>query len=96
MSLSSNRITTLVTVITSLVCSQTMFFMFDDPGGPNLLIVAVAAAVIYVVSLALYSFFSRNDHSHQSSLTTFTYYKELLVVIFIQMTISFILYTCLN
>jgi hypothetical protein len=31
-----------------------MFALFNDPEGPNLLVVTVAAAVIYLTSLAIY------------------------------------------
>lgn len=40
--------------ITSLVCSRAMFLFFNDPEGPNLLVVVVGAIVIYFLSLAIY------------------------------------------
>lgn len=33
--------------------SRTMFSFFDDPEGPNLLVVVVMAGVIYFLSLAI-------------------------------------------
>jgi hypothetical protein len=44
----------LVLAATALACSRAMFAFFDDPEGPNLLVVVVMAAVIYAVSLAAY------------------------------------------
>ena len=46
--------TLLVLAVTALACSRAMFAFFDDPEGPNLLVVVVMAAVIYVISLAAY------------------------------------------
>ncbi len=40
--------------ITSAIFSRTMFFFFDDPEGPNLLVVFVMAAVLYLPSLITY------------------------------------------
>ncbi len=54
MNLDSNKIPLIILAITSLVCSRALFFFFKDPEGPNLLIVTVAAAVIYGVSLGAY------------------------------------------
>lgn len=45
-----------ILAITALVLSRTMFFFFDDPEGPNLLIVMVVAVMTYLPSLAVYSF----------------------------------------
>lgn len=42
--------------ITSLLFSRTMFAFFDDPEGPNLLIVIVMASVLYALSSAIYLF----------------------------------------
>ncbi len=42
--------------ITAIVFSRGLFFFFDDPEGPNLLIVIVLAAALYVASLAPYLF----------------------------------------
>ena len=44
----------LILGITAIVCSRSLFFFFDDPEGPNLLVVAVVAAVLYGVSLTPY------------------------------------------
>ena len=44
----------LIQAITAVVCSRAMFAFFNDPEGPNLLVVTVMAAVIYLVSSAVY------------------------------------------
>ncbi|HEX7651422.1 MAG TPA: hypothetical protein VF439_01765 [Candidatus Paceibacterota bacterium] len=46
----------LILGITALACSRMLFWFFHDPEGPNLLIVVVMAAVIYLVSFAAYRF----------------------------------------
>jgi hypothetical protein len=43
----SKKTSLLILGITSIICSRTMFVFFDDPEGPNLLIVFVAALVLY-------------------------------------------------
>jgi lipopolysaccharide export LptBFGC system permease protein LptF len=40
----------LILFLTALVCSRTMFVSFDDPEGPNLLVIFVGAAVIFAAS----------------------------------------------
>lgn len=40
----------------ALICSGTLFFFFNDPEGPNLLIVTVFAAVVFFLSFAAYMF----------------------------------------
>lgn len=46
----------LILGITAILCSRAMFAFFDDPEGPNLLVVMVAAAIVYSVSLVAYTF----------------------------------------
>lgn len=43
---------------TSIVFSKLVFFFFDDPEGPNLLVVMGFAAILYFLSLAVYAFLS--------------------------------------
>lgn len=50
----SKKISLLILGITSILLSRAMFFFFNDPEGPNLLIVLVAAAIIYILSLMAY------------------------------------------
>jgi hypothetical protein len=62
-----------------------MFVFFDDPEGPNLLVVGVAGTVVYLLSLVLYlSNFSA------------TGLKRLLLVIFVQVLIVTGLYVVLK
>lgn len=60
-----------------------MFFFFDDPEGPNLLIVTVAAAIIFFISLSAKSFNLSES-------------KRLPLAIFIQIVTATIFYVCLQ
>jgi len=51
----SKKIAFIILGVTAIVSSRALFFFFDDPEGPNLLVVGVAAAVIYFVSLLAYA-----------------------------------------
>ena len=44
----------LILAITAVACSRIMFAFFHDPEGPNLLVVTGMAAVIYLISSAIY------------------------------------------
>jgi len=44
----------LILAVTAIACSRAMFAFFDDPEGPNLLVVIAMASVIYLVSTAAY------------------------------------------
>lgn len=50
----SKRIRLILLGVVSLLVSRAIFFLINDPEGPNLLIVTVLAAVIYSASLASY------------------------------------------
>lgn len=52
----SKKISLLMLAATALVCSRAVFFFFNDPEGPNLLIVTALAMVLYCVSVAAYLF----------------------------------------
>lgn len=54
MYLASKKVSLLILGLTAIACSRLMFVFFDDPEGPNLLVVMVAAAVVYALSLAVY------------------------------------------
>jgi len=79
----SKKTSLIILSVTALACSRTMFFFFDDPEGPNLLIVTVVAAVIYVSSLAAY-------------LCNFSVPKKLVLAIFIQIFLVIGFYCCLS
>jgi hypothetical protein len=69
----------LILAITAVACSRTMFAFFNDPEGPNLLVVIGMAAAIYLVSSAAYL------SNFYPSLTGF---KRSLATIFIQIFIA--------
>lgn len=52
----SKKSSLIILAITALLLSRSMFVFFDDPEGPNLLIVTVGAAIIYFLSLTTYRF----------------------------------------
>lgn len=54
----SKRTQLLILGATSVVCSRIMFWFFDDPEGPNLLVVFVMALIIYLLSLSVHSRFA--------------------------------------
>ena len=56
MNLKSKKTSLIILGVTSLVFSRVMFVFFNDPEGPNLLIVVGAAVVLYFLSLSIYLF----------------------------------------
>jgi hypothetical protein len=52
----SKKTSLIILAITSMMSSRAMFWAFQDPEGPNLLIVTVMAAIVYALSLAAYFF----------------------------------------
>jgi len=52
----SKKTSLLLLVITAFVCSRTLFFLFHDPEGPNLLIVTVLAMILYIASFIVWRF----------------------------------------
>ena len=69
----------LILAITAVACSRIMFAFFHDPEGPNLLVVTGMAAVIYLISSAVYL------SNFSPSLTGF---KRSSATIFIQIFIA--------
>lgn len=80
----SKKFYLLILAGTSIVCSKVLFFLFNDPEGPNLLIVTVLATILYFLSLIIYSFLPLANP------------KRLSSVIFIQMLIITGFYFCLK
>jgi hypothetical protein len=70
----SKKTSLLILGITAIACSRLLFFIFNDPEGPNLLVVIGMAAIIYFLSLAGY-------------LRNFSDRKKFLSAIFIQILI---------
>ena len=54
--LKSNKTSLFLLGITAMVCSRTLFFLFHDPEGPNLLIVTVLGLILYVASFIVWKF----------------------------------------
>ena len=54
--LNSKKASLLILGITSVACSRAMFSFFNDPEGPNLLIVMGMAVIVYFLSLTAYFF----------------------------------------
>ncbi len=77
----SKKISLVILGITAIVCSRAMFWLFNDPKGPNLLIVIGMAVIIYFLSLLMYRFN-----------ISFTGLKRLLLVIVTQILIVAVFY----
>ena len=54
----TKNISYVVLALTAVVLSRAMFALFDDPEGPNLLVVGIAAVFVFGVSLAVNYFHS--------------------------------------
>jgi len=52
----SKKISLLILAITAIICSRMLFFFFNDPEGPNALIVGILTLIVYFLSLAIYVF----------------------------------------
>jgi len=50
----SKKTSLIILGITAIPLSRLMFVFFNDPEGPNLLVVTVAAIIVYLLSLAFY------------------------------------------
>lgn len=81
----SKKTSLLLLGVTSIVISRVLFLFFNDPEGPNLLIVIGTAVFVYLLSLAPYLF--------RSSATEL---KRLLWAIFIQILLVIGLYFFLH
>ena len=83
----SKKVSLLILFITSVLLSRLVFGAFNDPEGPNLLIVMVLAVILYFLSLAI---------RLPSSSTAFTGIKRLLLGILVQAVIAAGFYFCLS
>jgi hypothetical protein len=77
MSFSSKKTSLLLLGITALACSRTLFFLFHDPEGPNLLVVTVLALILYVASLIVWRFIPATTTSKKLFLAICT---QILIV----------------
>lgn len=83
--------------VVAIICSRTMFSFFNDPEGPNLLVVMVMAVIIYVLSLALYGVSLVIKRTVLDfTLNPFLGRTEVFIVIAIQVIITATFYFCLN
>lgn len=82
MDFTARKTSLLLLGITALGCSRTLFFLFHDPEGPNLLVVTVLAVILYVPSLLAWKF-----------IPSTTAIKKLLLAICTQILIVTGLYT---
>lgn len=86
--MSTKHIPFLVLVVTAFSLSRGMFALFNDPEGPNLLIVTVLAAIILGMSLAFNYFYS--------STMAITSYTRLAVALFVQIVTVSVVYLLLK
>ncbi len=56
MNFTSKKTPLLILAITAIAGSRTALVLFDDPEGPNLLVVMGLAAIVYFLSLTAYLF----------------------------------------
>ncbi len=56
MNFQSKKTSLVLLGVTAILCSRTLFFFFNDPEGPNLVIVGGLAMVIYFLSFGAYVF----------------------------------------
>ena len=81
MQIDSEKTSLLLLLITAFPCSRALFFLFNDPEGPNLLIVTVLALLLYGASFIAWRFIPA------------TASKKLLFGIGTQLLIVTVLYT---
>jgi hypothetical protein len=94
MPLSSKKIPLVLLAIVAVTLSRAMFFFFDDPEGPNLLVVIGMATIIYFLSLGIYILAPFVKGARQS-LVSLTEQKNFLVVLLIQSILAVAFYCCL-
>lgn len=81
----SKKISLLILGASALVCSRKMFALFNDPEGPNLLVVTVMALILFAPSLVVYKIDSIMSAQ-----------KRLLLAIIIQILLATGLYLFLG
>lgn len=94
--MNSPKLSLLILGITALLSARTTLLAFDDPEGPNLLIVVVLASLVYFLSLAIYLYnpIAKGAVS-DLSLTSATGLKNSLLIVLVQIVILAIFYVCL-
>ncbi len=94
MSFKPKKIPLILLAIVAVTLSRAMFFFFDDPEGPNLLVVIGMATIIYFLSLGIY-ILAPFVKSARRSLVSLTEQKNFLVALSIQCTLAVVFYCCL-
>jgi hypothetical protein len=80
----SKKITFIILAITALISSRVLFALFNDPEGPNMLVIGVTTLGVYLLSLTVFLF--------SSSLTK---EKKMFLAILVQVLIVLGLYSLL-
>ena len=87
MNLNSKKISLPILGIISIVCSSAMLHLFNDPEGPNLLVIMGMALIVFVLSLASYAYHPSGKQAG---------HKRLLLAILIQISVTAGFYFCLR
>jgi hypothetical protein len=82
----SKKISLMILAVTAIICSRVLFFFFNDPEGPNLLVVAGLALAVHLLSSAIYIF----------SPSPISGIKRLSAAICIQILLLIGLYFCMK
>jgi len=82
----SKKISLIMLAATAIICSRMLFVFFNDPEGPNLLIVAGLSLAVYLLSSASYIFIPSKING----------IKRLSAVICIQILAVIVLYFCMR
>ena len=79
MHFNSKKTSLLILAITAIICSRILFSLFNDPEGPNLLVVMGMAAIIYVLSLAGYVFYPPTKEDGPKRLSLLIFIQVLVI-----------------
>jgi hypothetical protein len=83
----SKKTSLVILGLTSIVFARVMFMFFNDPEGPNLLVVFVMSGVVYCLTLVIYL---------HNFLVPTSGLKRLLLAIIMQAIIVSVLYFALS
>lgn len=86
MDFKSKKISLVLLGATAIVCSRTLFFFFNDPEGPNLVVVGGLAIILYLLSFAAYAFLPSKIEG----------LKKLLIAVGVQILSAIVLYFCMK
>lgn len=83
MKTNSKKTSLVILGVIALILSRVLFALFNDPEGPNLLVVVVMAVILYLASLIPQAFHRATEQSGQ---------KKLVLGLLIQIVIVAVLY----